>query len=587
MTLSNTSPARSEPSTATIRYSDEEAIPRDPGRSLATVGRRQQQRRRTRRTNATSLLSSDVELDWRNKQLRLLTTEEGQDVWVHPTDLRHLEVRILEPVVQVGDNRQNLLIRGDASHALTALIKDESYCSEYVGKVRLCYIDPPFNKGEDFEHYRDSHDTPAWLSMLRDRLLQIRELLSPDGSVWVHLDDSQQHRARCVLDEVFGAEAFVATVIWQKRTSRDNRKSFSTMHDYIHVYAPMGPLAWKKLRNALPDAGSFSNPDADPRGPWRSVPLSAQAGHATPAQFYEIVTPTGIVHEPPAGRCWTYTSQRFQELLADGRIYWPKKGAGKPRLKRYQSESGGLAPFTIWTAAEVGENAAAKKAIMAMIPGEPTFDTPKPLALLERIVQIATNPGDLVLDCFLGSGTTAVAAQRTGRRWIGIERSKEIITKFALHRLQLGFRERIEHGYSQLREGFALLEVAPSVFSVDPPGNITLSPHTANSAMAKATAQHLGYTFAIEGSFVGRSGRHRLAVIDGYADATVVQFLMAEIERDELLDLAAVRIDSSAYHEVDRTGEGHRIRIIPEPIRELYGRRTELTFFAGSYLNRG
>src|SRR5215203_1389551 len=163
-----------------------------------------------------------VELGWVNKHLRLLTTERGE----------------------------NLLIRGDALHALTSLLSLDEYRDHCAGKVRLCYIDPPFNTGETFEHYRDALEGSAWLAMLRDRLVQIRQLLAPDGSVWVHLDDSEQHRARCVLDEVFGPNAFGATIIWQKRTSRDNRKAFSSMHDYIHVYAPLGPIAWKKLRNA-------------------------------------------------------------------------------------------------------------------------------------------------------------------------------------------------------------------------------------------------------------------------------------------------------------------------------------------------
>src|SRR5215204_1147024 len=383
-----------------------------------------------------------VELGWVNKHLRLLTTERGEHLWVAPTDHRIAEVRRLHPVLQVGEKGENLLIRGDALHALTSLLSLDEYRDHCAGKVRLCYIDPPFNTGETFEHYRDALEGSAWLAMLRDRLVQIRQLLAPDGSVWVHLDDSEQHRARCVLDEVFGPNAFVATIIWQKRTSRDNRKAFSSMHDYIHVYAPLGPIAWKKLRNALPDDGTFQNPDNDPNGPWRSVPMSAQAGHGTPSQFYTIISPAGVSHDPPAGRCWTYTKARFEELVAAGRVYWPRSGQGKPRLKRYLNEASGLAPFTIWTAEEVGENADAKKALLAAFPDHPPFDTPKPESLMERIIHVATNPGDLVLDCFLGSGTTAVVAHRMGRRWIGVERSADAVGKFALPRLQTAFDEQ-------------------------------------------------------------------------------------------------------------------------------------------------
>src|SRR5947209_2423109 len=230
-------------------------------------------KRRPGRRMKSALRADAVELRWPEKDLKLVATDDGDEVWVEPTDDRAGEIRLLEPAERVGDGAAGLLIRGDAGHGLRSLASLEPFCGRVVGQVRLCYIDPPFNTGEDFEHYDDTTGTPRWLGMLRERLIQIRELLAPSGSVWVHLDDSEQHRARCILDEVFGVEAFVATVIWQKRTSRDNRKSFSAMHDYIHVYAPAGPLAWKESRNALNDSGSFENPDNDPRGPWRSVPM--------------------------------------------------------------------------------------------------------------------------------------------------------------------------------------------------------------------------------------------------------------------------------------------------------------------------
>ena len=316
-----------------------------------------------------------------------------------------------------------------------------------AGTVKLCYIDPPYNTGERFEHYSDRADRAEWLTKLRDHLVLARQMLAPDGSLWLHLDDSEQHRARCVLDEVFGDEAFVATIVWQKRTTRDNRKSFSSMHDYIHVYAPAGPKAWKKVRNGLPDEGAFKNPDRDPRGPWRSVPMNVQAGHATASQFYTLTTPTGVKHDPPPGRCWTYTAERLVELDADGRVYWPRAGNGKPRLKRYESEISGLAPFTIWTAEEVGDTGTAKRALLREFPGLQPFDTPKPSGLMERIVAIATDTGDLVLDYYLGAGTTAVAAQRLGRRWIGIEQSARVVEEFALPRLRSAWDSARSDGF--------------------------------------------------------------------------------------------------------------------------------------------
>jgi adenine-specific DNA-methyltransferase len=382
-----------------------------------------------------------LELTWTNKDQCLLAHEDGSYEWLPESDYRVAEVRLLRDAAAVGevgpDSRRvkdNLLIRGDALHALTSLIEIPEFAREYAGKVKLVYIDPPFNTEQTFEHYEDNLEHSVWLTMMRDRLNQIQSLLAPEGSVWVHCDDYEQHHLRVVLDEVFGRSAFVTTLIWQKRTSRDNRKSFSSQHDYIHVYAPLG-LAWKKVRNRLLDEGEYRNPDNDPRGPWRSIPMSAQAGHATAAQFYKLTTPTGVVHDPPRGRCWTYKKERFEELVKQNLVYWPKGGAGRPRLKKFPEESEGLVPFTIWPAGEVGDNDEAKKQILEMFPSEKPFDTPKPEGLIERIIRIGSNEGEVVLDCFLGSGTTAAVAQKMKRRWVAVEWSRETIETFASPRL--------------------------------------------------------------------------------------------------------------------------------------------------------
>lgn len=377
------------------------------------------------------IAGSAVELTWANKHLRPVANPSGYSLVARTQEM---DPAVLVRGTTYGSEPESLLIHGDASLALSSLMEPETAHS-YEGRVKLCYIDPPYNTGEQFEHYGDRLDRSVWLGVLKEHLTLIRGLLTEDGSVWVHLDDSEQHRARCVLDEVFGPEAFVATIIWQKRTSRDSRKAFSSMHDYVHIYAPAGPVAWKRVRNGLPDTGAFANPDNDPRGPWRSVPMSVQAGHATASQFYTVVTPTGAHHDPPPGRCWTYTKERLAELDGAGRVYWPRGGAGKPRLKRYASEVSTLAPFTVWGPDEVGTTASAKKDLQREFPGQPAFDTPKPRELLERIVSIGSDPGDVVLDCYLGSGTTAVAAQTLGRRWIGIEKSERTLHNFALPRL--------------------------------------------------------------------------------------------------------------------------------------------------------
>lgn len=384
------------------------------------------------RTGARRVAASRPELSWPGKHASAVTPLR-KDAAPSVADAR---VGKLVHVEDVGSGGDSLMIVGDAAVALPLLAAGSIDRPSYRAAVKLAYLDPPFNTGSRFEHYADSLDSVAWLEGLRQRLLDVQALLNPQGSVWLHLDDSEQHHGRCLLDEVFGPDAFVATIVWQRRTSRDNRKAFSASHDYLHVYSPAGPKAWKTVRNGLPDEGMCNNPDRDPRGPWRSVPMSAQAGHGTASQFYTIVSPTGVHHDPPPGRCWTYTLPRFEQLVAADRVYWPRSGAGRPRLKRYQSEIGDLAPFTLWLADEVGDTAESKKEVLRLIKHPVPFDTPKPERLMQRILHVATDPGDLVLDCYLGSGTTAAVAHKMGRNWIGVEAVPATIRDVADPRLR-------------------------------------------------------------------------------------------------------------------------------------------------------
>lgn len=410
-----------------------------------------------------------LELTWTDKDKALLSTGDGKYdyTFAEPSDYRVSEVRLLEELGSFdaeipadfeppfAPTTDNLLITGDAMHVLDSLRVIPDYADKYLGKIRLCYIDPPFNTGQVFDNYEDNIEHSIWLTMLRDRLQQIKPLLSDDGSVWVHLDDVEVHRCRAVLDEVMGEDSFVAQIVWHKRTTRDNRAAFSISQDYILVYAPAGPQSWKKSRNLLPDSGAFSNPDNDPNGPWRSVPMSAQAGHATASQLWAVTTPTGVQHMPPKGRAWTYTEGKFKELEAAGLIYWPRDGNGKPRLKKYPSPDDGLVPFTIWSAREVGTTDSAKKEIMAMFPDIEAFDTPKPEKLLQRIIHIASDPGDLVLDCFGGSGTTAAVAQKMGRRWVTSELSPENVEIFTKPRLLKVINGEDSGGISTITERVA------------------------------------------------------------------------------------------------------------------------------------
>lgn len=329
---------------------------------------------------------------------------------------RRVPYRILSPVEQVGDpSADNLLIQGDNLEALKALLPF------YAGRVKCIFIDPPYNTKSAFDHYDDNLEHSQWLSMMYPRLELLQKLLHETGSMWVTIDDNEGHYLKALMDEVFGRKNFVGEIVWQKRTSRENRAAISSSHDTILLYARCPADEWKQYRNKLPPTGKgYSNPDHDPRGEWKSIPFTAQGYR--PNQMYKITTPTSVVHDPPRGRCWGATEPEYLRLRdVENRIYFPRGGNGRPRVKQFPWEEKGLVPMTIWPANEVGDTEDSKKEILALSEDDTPFATPKPEGLIRRILQIATNPGDVVLDSFLGSGTTAAVAHKMGRRWIGVE----------------------------------------------------------------------------------------------------------------------------------------------------------------------
>lgn len=389
------------------------------------------------------------------------------------------------PELSVGDpSAGNLLVQGDNLLALKALLP------YYAGQVKCIYIDPPYNTGNEGWVYNDNVNSPEirrwlgevvgreaedlsrhdkWLCMMYPRLMLLKEFLREDGAIFVSIDDVEVALLRVLMDEVFGRASFVATLIWQKRTSRENRAAIGSSHDYILVYAPAGPQEWKKTRNLLPDTGKgYSNPDNDPRGPWRSIPFSAQGYR--PNQMYEIMAPAGNKLRPPKGRCWGATEPVFMEYLAEGRVYFPNGGRGRPRIKKYLYEERGLVPNTLWFANEVGDNQEAKKELLAIFPDDEVFATPKPIRLIQQILRVATNPGDLVLDSFAGSGTTGHAvmalnrenAAEEPRRFILCEMEDMIARDITAVRLR-----RASEGYGDtpgLGGGFRYCELGPALF---------------------------------------------------------------------------------------------------------------------------
>jgi adenine-specific DNA-methyltransferase len=333
--------------------------------------------------------------------------------------------RLLEEVPELGAGDRslgNMILQGDNLEALKSLLPF------YAGQVKCIYIDPPYNTGSAFEHYDDNLEHSQWLAMIYPRLELLRDLLDENGSIWVSMDDDEAHYLKVVMDEVFGRSRFVATCIWQKRYSRDGRGAIGDAHESIFCFSK-NPERFKEERNLLPLSDKqkklYKNPDNDPRGAWQSVSMLAQGFR--PNQMYEIVGPDGRIHRPPDGNCWKLIQPVYEREVADSRIAFGPDGKGVPRRKYFLSEAEGMVPWTWWPHEEVGHTGESKAEIKALF-GDDIFATPKPERLIERILQIATKPNDLVLDSFLGSGTTAAVAQKMGRRYIGIEMGDHAVT---------------------------------------------------------------------------------------------------------------------------------------------------------------
>lgn len=320
----------------------------------------------------------------------------------------------------------NALIHGDNLKALSLLAQT------YPSSVKCAYLDPPYNNGESYQHYFDSMGHEEWLQSVTARLAQIKALLREDGSVWISIDDSELHYLKVAADGVFGRANFVGTIIWERRTTRENRKVLSRNHEYLLVYAKKIDV-WVKQRNSLPLTddvrGRYKNPDSDPRGPWQSVSANVQEGHATPQQYYGIRGPNGKVHHPPKGRCWVYTEQKMLKEITANNVWFGKDGNSVPRLKQFLSNrKTGITPETLWRAEDVGTTSTAKKHLLDIFQETSLFDTPKPEQLIQRVLAIASNPGDIVLDPYLGSGTTSAVAHKMNRIYWGIEKGEHIKT---------------------------------------------------------------------------------------------------------------------------------------------------------------
>ncbi|MFT6466316.1 DNA methyltransferase [Halopseudomonas sp.] len=358
-----------------------------------------------------------------------------------------------KPVGKVSEN-DNLLIKGNNLLALHSLK------ARYAGKVKLIYIDPPYNTGGDGFRYNDRFNHSGWLSFMRSRLEVARELLTRDGAIFITLDETETHYCKVLADEIFGRGNFVAHIAWQKRTSPDNRVVLGDGFDNILVFAKtVGTTkrengtyktVFEEQANRLPltakQLAEYSNPDQDKKGDWVHRDFTAQNKKTNGIsgrkdQIYKIISPSGNEHWPPEGRCWGATEPEYWKLYNDGRIWFGTKGSNAPRKKLYLKEEKGIQSWTWWPHSEAGTNEQAKKELQAHIGADAASEfTPKPEKLIERIVRIATNKGDIVLDFFAGSGTTAAVAHKMGRRWLAVEQMDYIedVTKRRMHNVVCG-----------------------------------------------------------------------------------------------------------------------------------------------------
>lgn len=317
-------------------------------------------------------------------------------------------------IESINEN-DNLILRGNNLIALHTLKK------KYSHKVKLIYIDPPYNTGGDSFQYNDRFNRSTWLTFMKNRLEAARDLLIDGGSIWINLDDTEVHYLKVLGDAIF-PNGFVANVLWQKRTSADSRNPLGDAHDHILVFSNNKEKFRREL-NQLPlteeQKGYYKNPDNDPKGPWVSTDFTAQGYR--PNQMYKITSPRGTVYSPPEGRCWKNIESEFKRLVEEGKVWFGSDGTGRPRMKKYLSESEGTMAWTWWTNKEVGHNQEAKKESIALFGAANPFSTPKPERLLQRIVALCTNEGDLVLDFFAGSGTTPAVCHKMKRQYIAVE----------------------------------------------------------------------------------------------------------------------------------------------------------------------
>ena len=472
--------------------------------------------------------------------------------WIGKDDRPRLEPRILledaelshraKHRVSADDIFDNVLIQGDNLLALRALEQT------YAGKVKCIFIDPPYNTGSAFTHYDDGLEHSLWLSLMRDRVQLLRELLTEDGSLWITLDDNEVHYMKVLCDEVFGRANYRTTITWQKKYSVSNNfKGLASITDFILVYAKSASFQNRLLPRTEESRARYSNPDNDERGPWKAVDYLNQATpEKRPNLCYDIVNPNSGAIISNTKKAWKYARDVHERHVVEHRLWWGLEGTNTmPALKLFLSEvRDGMTPHNWWPHEDVGHTDEAKKEMIGLFGPSNVFDTPKPERLLKRVLEIATEPGDLVLDSFLGSGTTSAVAHKMGRRWIGVELGDHAVTH-CVPRLKKVIDGTDTGGITAPVEwpgggGFRFFRLAPSLLEKDRWGNWVVSKQYNGPMLAEAMCKLEGFRYEPDPSLFWLHGRSTetdfLYVTDQTLNAEQLQFLSDQVgQKNSLL----------------------------------------------------
>ena len=479
-----------------------------------------------------------------NKKQKLELTWIGKDEEVK------LEPRILieDPDKSYGDpNSENMLIHGDNLLVLKALEQD------FAGKIKCIYIDPPYNTGSAFEHYDDNLEHSIWLSLMKPRLEMLRNLLTDNGSIWISIDDEECHYLKVLCDEIFGRKNFVSNVVWEKvYTPKSNGRGLSPDHDHILVYAKSEKWlenGWNPIPRSEEQSERFKNSDNDPDGPWRTYPLDVRTedGAKREKYRYEVTLPSGRQVKPSAGRHWSLPKEKFETAQSNGEIYFGKDGNAMPTKKVYLKDANkGVIARTWWPYKDVSGNQDAKREVLTLF-GDSGFITPKPEKLILRILTIASNPDDWVLDSFLGSGTSAAVAHKMDRKYIGIELGDHANTH-CLPRLK-----KVVDGNDGLvlsdvlnwkgGGGFKFYNLPPSLLRKDSFGNLVIDEKYNADMLAAAMCKLEGFKYSPDETVYWKQGKStetdHIFVTTGFVTFDQLDAIHAQMKEDESLLICA------------------------------------------------